>query len=179
MLHAVRVAAERVDKLARGGEPDPTSDPTPSPSPTSAALPPPSSSPAPAAADDAAQSVAKRRRTLPPDLREAWAALGARAAAVERMLSPRSPAPPSNFTSSAPPPPPSSHPPVFAFVEGALVSALSSGDWLLLDEVNLAPAETLERLAGVLEARGFKGLGFPLVGWGHCPYFTSNPLRHV
>ena len=43
--------------------------------------------------------------------------------------------------------------PVFAFVEGALVSALRDGSWLLLDEINLAPNETLERLAGVLEVR--------------------------
>jgi hypothetical protein len=42
---------------------------------------------------------------------------------------------------------------VFAFVEGALVAALRDGSWLLLDEVNLAPAETLERLAGIMEAR--------------------------
>ena len=45
--------------------------------------------------------------------------------------------------------------PVFAFVEGALVAALRDGAWILLDEINLAPAETLERLGGVLEsARG-------------------------
>lgn len=43
--------------------------------------------------------------------------------------------------------------PVFAFVEGALVSAIREGTWLLLDEVNLAPAETLERVASVLEVR--------------------------
>ena len=29
----------------------------------------------------------------------------------------------------------------FAFVEGILVQALKSGSWLLLDEINLAPAE--------------------------------------
>ena len=29
----------------------------------------------------------------------------------------------------------------FAFVEGALVRALREGWWLLLDEINLAPAE--------------------------------------
>jgi midasin len=39
----------------------------------------------------------------------------------------------------------------FAFVEGALVSALREGWWLLLDEINLAPPEVLERIAGVLE----------------------------
>eukprot|EP00850_Spirogloea_muscicola_P002909 SM000011S19087 [mRNA] locus=s11:783175:828718:+ [translate_table: standard] len=39
----------------------------------------------------------------------------------------------------------------FSFVEGALVKALAMGRWLLLDEINLAPADTLERLTGVLE----------------------------
>jgi midasin len=39
----------------------------------------------------------------------------------------------------------------FAFVEGALVTALREGWWLLLDEINLAPPEVLERIAGVLE----------------------------
>eukprot|EP00850_Spirogloea_muscicola_P001971 SM000007S20931 [mRNA] locus=s7:964636:998915:+ [translate_table: standard] len=39
----------------------------------------------------------------------------------------------------------------FSFVEGALVKALVMGRWLLLDEINLAPADTLERLTGVLE----------------------------
>ena len=42
--------------------------------------------------------------------------------------------------------------PVFAFVEGALVTALKEGRWILFDEINLAPAETLERLSGVLES---------------------------
>lgn len=42
--------------------------------------------------------------------------------------------------------------PVFAFVEGALVTALREGHWILLDEINLAPAETLERLGGILES---------------------------
>ncbi|EKX38425.1 hypothetical protein GUITHDRAFT_77201, partial [Guillardia theta CCMP2712] len=39
----------------------------------------------------------------------------------------------------------------FTFVDGILVKALKEGFWLLLDEVNLAPAETLERLSGLLE----------------------------
>eukprot|EP00898_Chlorokybus_atmophyticus_P007316 jgi/Chlat1/7586/Chrsp63S07074 len=42
----------------------------------------------------------------------------------------------------------------FAFVEGALVKAVRQGEWLLLDEVNLAPAETLERLSGLLDTGG-------------------------
>ncbi|XP_010530743.1 PREDICTED: midasin-like [Tarenaya hassleriana] len=44
---------------------------------------------------------------------------------------------------------------VFTFVEGAFITALREGHWILLDEVNLAPREILGRLAGVLEgARG-------------------------
>ncbi|CAM9744782.1 unnamed protein product, partial [Phaeothamnion confervicola] len=39
----------------------------------------------------------------------------------------------------------------FAFVEGVLVKALREGHWLLLDEINLASAETLQRLSGLLE----------------------------
>ncbi|MCO5604407.1 hypothetical protein L7F22_058572 [Adiantum nelumboides] len=39
----------------------------------------------------------------------------------------------------------------FAFIEGAFVRALKHGYWILLDELNLAPVELLERLTGVLE----------------------------
>ena len=35
----------------------------------------------------------------------------------------------------------------FAFREGALVGALRAGDWVLLDEINLAPSEVLPELA--------------------------------
>lgn len=42
----------------------------------------------------------------------------------------------------------------FAFVEGKLVQAVREGWWLLLDELNLAPPEVLERIAGLLEAGG-------------------------
>uniref|UniRef100_A0A3Q4BJ07 Midasin n=1 Tax=Mola mola TaxID=94237 RepID=A0A3Q4BJ07_MOLML len=40
---------------------------------------------------------------------------------------------------------------VFAFVEGTLAQALKKGHWILLDEINLAAAETLECLSGLLE----------------------------
>ncbi|KAH0684815.1 hypothetical protein KY290_022192 [Solanum tuberosum] len=40
---------------------------------------------------------------------------------------------------------------IFSFVEGAFISALKNGEWILLDEVNLAPPETLQRVIGVLE----------------------------
>ncbi|KAH3757277.1 AAA ATPase midasin [Pelomyxa schiedti] len=39
----------------------------------------------------------------------------------------------------------------FSFVEGALVKAVKNGEWLLLDEINLASTETLESLSGLLE----------------------------
>ncbi|XP_038145137.1 midasin isoform X1 [Cyprinodon tularosa] len=40
---------------------------------------------------------------------------------------------------------------VFAFVEGSLAQAVKKGHWILLDEINLAAAETLECLSGLLE----------------------------
>ncbi len=40
----------------------------------------------------------------------------------------------------------------FAFIEGALVRALAEGDWVLLDEINLAPAELLDCLGGLLDS---------------------------
>ena len=40
----------------------------------------------------------------------------------------------------------------FSFVEGVLVKALRRGDWVLLDEINLASSETLECLNGILES---------------------------
>ncbi|XP_044750466.1 midasin [Coccinella septempunctata] len=39
----------------------------------------------------------------------------------------------------------------FAFIEGTLVKAIQKGYWVLLDEINLANAETLECLSGLLE----------------------------
>ncbi|XP_044268494.1 midasin [Tribolium madens] len=39
----------------------------------------------------------------------------------------------------------------FAFIEGSLVKAVEEGHWVLLDEINLANAETLECLSGLLE----------------------------
>lgn len=39
----------------------------------------------------------------------------------------------------------------FSFIEGSLVKAIQKGYWVLLDEINLANAETLECLSGLLE----------------------------
>ncbi|PON47074.1 Midasin [Parasponia andersonii] len=40
---------------------------------------------------------------------------------------------------------------IFSFVEGAFVKSLKYGEWILLDEVNLAPPEILQRVIGVLD----------------------------
>ncbi|KAF5333007.1 hypothetical protein D9758_015177 [Tetrapyrgos nigripes] len=40
----------------------------------------------------------------------------------------------------------------FGFVEGPLVKALRSGDWILLDEINLASPETLECVSSILHS---------------------------
>ncbi|CAG8447499.1 16137_t:CDS:10 [Dentiscutata erythropus] len=40
---------------------------------------------------------------------------------------------------------------VFKFVEGSLANAVTNGDWILLDEINLASTETLECLNGILQ----------------------------
>ncbi|GAX24956.1 midasin [Fistulifera solaris] len=39
----------------------------------------------------------------------------------------------------------------FVFTEGALVDAIRCGSWVLLDEINLASSETLQRLCGLLD----------------------------
>ena len=41
----------------------------------------------------------------------------------------------------------------FAFIEGALVKAVRNGDWLLLDEINLASPDTLEAIVDLLHDR--------------------------
>jgi len=82
--------------------------------------------------------ASKRRKTstaLPNDLIEEWREFERELSAVEHST---------NASKNGGP--------VFAFVEGALVTALREGHWILLDEINLAPAETLERLGGILES---------------------------
>ena len=41
---------------------------------------------------------------------------------------------------------------VFGFVEGLLVKAMKKGDWLLLDEINLASSETLECIGSLIKS---------------------------
>ncbi|XP_057850180.2 midasin isoform X2 [Cryptomeria japonica] len=60
----------------------------------------------------------------------------------------------------------------FSFVEGELVKAMRNGHWILLDEVNLASPETLQRLSGVLE--GDKS-SLCLTEKGDVKYVTRHP----
>lgn len=99
-----------------------------------------------AAAALGAPSSSKHRRkkqrreplVLSPELASGWAALSRDVASVEASSRPLAPGAPAA-------------PPRFAFAEGALVRALRQGRWLLLDEVNLAPADVLERLSCLLD----------------------------
>ena len=43
---------------------------------------------------------------------------------------------------------------VFAFIEGILTEAIKEGDWILLDEVNMAPSSVLECLSQLLDEDG-------------------------
>lgn len=61
---------------------------------------------------------------------------------------------------------------VFSFVEGAFVTALRNGEWILLDEINLAPPETLQRVIGVLE--GDSG-SLCLAERGDVTYISRHP----
>jgi midasin len=103
-----------------------------------------------AAAQDVGQEGAardaKRRKVVSPDLLHGWRELQSHTGSVQRHLLRASGGADgqSGGVVTAP---------VFAFVEGALVTALREGHWLLLDEINLAPVETLERLASILEVR--------------------------
>ncbi|KAG1362520.1 Midasin [Cocos nucifera] len=60
----------------------------------------------------------------------------------------------------------------FTFVEGAFITALRSGHWILLDEINLAPVETLQRISGVLD--GDKGT-LCLTERGDIDYIDRHP----
>jgi midasin len=62
----------------------------------------------------------------------------------------------------------------FQFVEGALVAAVRQGHWLLLDEVNLAPPQVLERITGLLEG-GERGGGLVLLERGDSETVPRHP----
>lgn len=39
---------------------------------------------------------------------------------------------------------------VFQFVEGTLIKSIQNGDWILLDEINLAPDSVLNKLSTII-----------------------------
>jgi midasin len=74
------------------------------------------------------------KRSLSASLREDWCQFGLEVRAFEKQLAHLK----NNFA--------------FWFAEGTLVKAMREGCWLLLDEINLASSETLERLSGILDS---------------------------
>ncbi|KAL1916197.1 uncharacterized protein VTP21DRAFT_5814 [Calcarisporiella thermophila] len=76
----------------------------------------------------------KPRKQLYPELREQWKEFANRVKQFEVQLDRMQ----NQF--------------VFTFLEGTLVKAVQRGDWILLDEINLATTETLECLSGLLQS---------------------------
>lgn len=70
--------------------------------------------------------------------------------------------------------------PLFRWHDGALLSAIKNGDWVLLDELNLAPQSVLEGLNSCLDHRA--NVFIPELGTTfHCPptfrvFAAQNPL---
>ncbi|KAJ1448001.1 P-loop containing nucleoside triphosphate hydrolase protein [Pelagophyceae sp. CCMP2097] len=85
---------------------------------------------APAETDDACDSLALEKR---------WAAIGALAHTLD-VLAAQAKKGAARVS--------------FAFVESALATAATTGEWVLLDELNLAPPDVLDRLAPLLDRRG-------------------------
>ena len=142
LLHAFRVGVERVAKLAAEADDSLLREETATVDSSAATKTPKTGKTKKTGkkrsdaedAETSAPSPKRRRRTLSSSLVETWRAFERDLTAAERAVQG------------------SGDGPVFAFVEGALVSALKEGKWILFDEINLAPAETLERLAGILES---------------------------
>ena len=81
--------------------------------------------------------VAKKKRRVEGDLKEMWSKFSDQLHSFEMQLSSGKG---------------KSH--AFSFVEGSLIKALKRGDWLLLDEINLAAADTLESISGLIREGG-------------------------
>lgn len=81
-------------------------------------------------------SGSKRKRPISEEVFHNWDSFASRLDAVRKQIS-------------------SSAGMLFTFVEGTFVTAIKNGHWILLDEVNLAPPEMLQRIIGVLD--GEKG----------------------
>lgn len=104
--------------------------------------------------EEGATTTRKRKKSLDREIIEKWHDFSANLHRAQRQIE-------ASRTSFA-----------FSFMEGALVKAMRNGHWLLLDEVNLAPPETLQRLSGVLE--GEKG-SLCLTEKGDVEYVTRHP----
>jgi midasin len=40
---------------------------------------------------------------------------------------------------------------IFKFIEGKLVQSIKNGDWILLDEINLAPDDVLNKVISIID----------------------------
>ena len=80
---------------------------------------------------------AKKKRRVDSDLKQLWSAFSDSVKSFELQVSS------GKGRSHA-----------FSFVEGSLIKALKRGDWLLLDEINLAASDTLESIAGLIREGG-------------------------
>ncbi|KAH8552550.1 P-loop containing nucleoside triphosphate hydrolase protein [Umbelopsis sp. PMI_123] len=85
------------------------------------------------AEQDQKEDTQKKKKASSPQLRNAWKQFTARLSEFEVQQSQME----NKF--------------VFSFLEGSLVKAVRRGDWILLDEINLATTETLECLSGLLQ----------------------------
>ncbi|KAI8145635.1 P-loop containing nucleoside triphosphate hydrolase protein [Fennellomyces sp. T-0311] len=79
------------------------------------------------------ESNGQSKKQSPPELRKAWKTFEKRVEEFEVQQTQAE----NSF--------------VFNFMEGSLVKAVRRGDWILLDEINLATTETLECLSGLLQ----------------------------
>ena len=95
----------------------------------------PQSPPVKFSRDQDGKHPSKRRKMGQPqrkDLKIRWEKFGKDVQSLEAYLSTGTKSPP------------------FKFFEGSIVRAARNGEWVLLDEINLAPPDTLEGLAGLL-----------------------------
>jgi midasin len=67
----------------------------------------------------------------------------------------------------------------FKFVEGSIVKAVRNGDWILLDEINLATPDTLEALVDLLGGNSNSAPSLLLTETGKLERITAHPNFRV
>lgn len=67
----------------------------------------------------------------------------------------------------------------FAFVEGRLIKAVREGEWLLLDEINLATSDTLDYIVGLLHNGDDERPGLLLAEAGNITSVVAHPNFRV